>query len=188
MISAFNLQPTKAELEKCANNYWTRMTEAQRIEEKNTFDAGIAIREGDRTPATLQKIVHWKSPRIVPLFDKNSTEEVKAALDVAVSHITVAEAMAALIKLQGVGVPVASAILAAIYPDRYTVIDFRALEALGYSDVTFYVAYLDFCRDLAKQNMVPAQTDRPAPTKLRALDRALWQWSKEKKRTRVTDP
>ena len=144
MISAFNLQPTKAELEKCANNYSTGMTEAQRIEEKNTFDAGIAIREGSRTPATLQKIVHWKSPRIVPLFDKNSTEEVKAALDVAVSHITVAEAMAALIKLQGVGVPVASAILAAIYPDRYTVIDFRALEALGYSDVNFYdVAYLD---------------------------------------------
>ena len=179
MISAFNLQPSKAELEKCAEDYWTGMSETQRDEEKNTFEAGIAIREGDRTPATLQKIVHWKSPRIVPLFDKNSAEAVKAALDVAVSHTTEAEAMAALIKLRGVGIPVASAILTAIYPDRYTVIDFRALEALGYSDVTFYVAYLDFCRNLAEQNIVRAQTDRPAPTKLGALDRALWQWSKE---------
>jgi hypothetical protein len=179
MISAFSLRPTKAELEKCAVDYWTGMSDAQRDEEKNTFEAGLAIREGDRTPATLQTIVHWKSPRIVPLFKKNSTEEVKAALDVAVSHTTVAEAMVALIKLQGVGIPVASAILTAIYPERYTVIDFRALETLGYTDVTFYIAYLDFCRDLAKQDLVPAQIDLPAPTKLRALDRALWQWSKE---------
>ncbi len=74
--------------------------------------------------------------------------------------------------LQGVAVPVASAILTAIYPERYTVIDFRALEALGSKttdrSVNFYLAYLTHCRQLAKAHHVT----------LRALDRALWQWSK----------
>lgn len=56
---------------------------------------------------------------------------------------------------------------------RYTVIDFRALEALGSDStdrsVNFYLAYLDFCRLLAKAHRI----------KLRDLDRALWQWSYE---------
>jgi hypothetical protein len=68
-------------------------------------------------------------------------------------------------------VPVASAVLTAIEPERYTVIDFRALEALGSDStdrsVNFYLAYLDFCRLLAKAHRI----------KLRDLDRALWQWS-----------
>jgi hypothetical protein len=70
-------------------------------------------------------------------------------------------------------VPVASAILTAIDPKRYTVIDFRALEALGIKraspSVDFYLDYLKHCRQLAKTHRVS----------LRDLDRALWQWSSE---------
>jgi hypothetical protein len=73
-------------------------------------------------------------------------------------------------------VPVASAILTAIDPERYTVIDFRALEALGNKSndrtVNFYLAYLDACRQLAQEHQVS----------LRDLDRALWQWSSEQTR------
>jgi hypothetical protein len=76
--------------------------------------------------------------------------------------------------LQGVQVPVASAILTAIDPERYTVIDFRALEALGCDSkdrsVNFYLAYLKTCRQLASKHGVT----------LRNLDRALWQWSNER--------
>ena len=86
----------------------------------------------------------------------------------------------ALLELQGVDVPVASAILAAIFPERYTVLDFRSLEALGHArhDVSFYEEYLAFCRRLAESEIVKPQSDLPAPTPLRALDRALWEWSK----------
>ena len=69
--------------------------------------------------------------------------------------------------------PVASAILTAIDPERCTVIDFRALEALGKKtndrSVNFYLSYLDACRTLAEEHQVS----------LRNLDRALWQWSSE---------
>jgi hypothetical protein len=71
-----------------------------------------------------------------------------------------------------VAVPVASAILTAIDPDKYAVIDFRALEALGSTSkdrtVNFYLDYLDSCRQLATEHRVTP----------RDLDRALWQWSK----------
>jgi hypothetical protein len=83
-------------------------------------------------------------------------------------------AVAVLVGLNGVQVPVASAILTAIDPERFTVIDFRALEALGVTNATmtinYYLEYLDACRGLARENKVP----------LRTLDRALWQWSKER--------
>jgi hypothetical protein len=60
-------------------------------------------------------------------------------------------------------------------PKRYTLVDFRALESLGVTPrpvltVGYYLEYLGKCRELAKQHRVS----------LRVLDRALWQWSKDK--------
>ncbi len=84
--------------------------------------------------------------------------------------------------LSGVQVPVASAILTVMYPDKYTVIDFRALEALGVvrytASISLYVEYLAYCRALA----------RKCDVDLRTLDRALWQWSKEGARPRRPMP
>lgn len=180
MTPVFNLQPEETELEQLAEDYWCAMTETQQAEEKDTFEAGKDIRNGDRSISTLTTIVHWKSPRIVHHLRSNSDDAIRIALDKAVDHTTEEEAVMALTELQGVGIPVASAILTAIYPERYTVIDYRALEALGYfpHDEKFYVAYLDFCRNLA--DAMKPQENLPAPTKLRALDRALWQSSKKK--------
>jgi hypothetical protein len=82
-----------------------------------------------------------------------------------------------------VEVPVASAILTAINPERFTIIDFRALESLAITDrqayytIDFFIDYLQFCRGLANQCRVG----------LRTLDRALWQWSKEKIKENVSD-
>jgi hypothetical protein len=82
-------------------------------------------------------------------------------------------AVAVLTALHGVGIPMASAILTAINPERYTVLDFRALESLGITNwpenVAFYVFYLEACRELAAKH----------GKSLRTLDRALWQWSWE---------
>ena len=82
-------------------------------------------------------------------------------------------AVAVLTALRGVGIPMASAILTAINPERYTVLDFRALESLGIKNwrdsFAFYVTYLEACRELAARH----------GKSLRTLDRALWQWSKE---------
>lgn len=68
-------------------------------------------------------------------------------------------AVVVLMGLNGVQVPVASAILTAIFPERFTIIDFRALQALGVGasvtvNVDLYLLYLKVCRRLACDNNV----------------------------------
>ena len=182
MVAYFQLQPAEAELQQLAEEYWQRTPEKERELEKAAFDAGQAIRNGEYTLANLEAIVRWKSERVVHYLIGNSTEKIRRALAVAAAaESSTEDAVKALLDLQGVDIPVASAILAAIYPERYTVLDFRALEALGYArhDVHFYEEYLAFCKRLAESNVVKPQDGLPAPTPLRTLDRALGEWSRK---------
>jgi len=181
MVAYFQLQPPETELQQLAEEYWQKAGEKEQELEKAAFEAGEAIRNGDYTLANLEAIVRWKSERVVHYLIANSNEKIRRVLAVAASPKSSTEAAVnALLELHGVDLPVASAILAAIYPERYTVLDFRALEALGHArhDVRFYEEYLDFCKRLADSNIVQPQSDLPAPTPLRTLERALWEWSR----------
>jgi hypothetical protein len=140
----------------------------------DALDAGKKIRSGQYTRANLETIFEWKTNgRGRSRLAKNTDEEIVDALRLAVEAKTDRAAVAVLTGLNGVQVPVASAILTAIDPERFTIIDFRALEALmaikPMITTNFYLNYLGQCRELAKENNIS----------LRTLDRALWQWSKE---------
>lgn len=181
MVAYFQLQPSESDLQQLAEEYWQRTGEKEHELEKAAFEAGEAIRNGDYTLANLEAIVRWKSERVVQYLIANSNEKIRRVLAIAASLDTSTEAaVKALLELNGVDIPVASAILAAIFPERYTVLDFRTLEALGHArhDVRFYQEYLAFCKRLAESNIVEPQKDLPAPTPLRTLDRALWEWSR----------
>lgn len=181
MVAYFQLQPSESDLQQLAEEYWQRTGEKEHELEKAAFEAGEAIRNGDYTLANLEAIVRWKSERVVQYLIANSNEKIRRVLAIAASLDTSTEAaVKALLELHGVDIPVASAILAAIFPERYTVLDFRTLEALGHArhDVRFYQEYLAFCKRLAESNIVEPQFDLPAPTPLRTLDRALWEWSR----------
>ena len=76
--------------------------------------------------------------------------------------------------LDGVDWPSASVILHFKFPDRYPIIDFRALWSLGFDkpptyNFAFWEEYSAYCRALARENKLT----------MRELDRALWQYSKE---------
>jgi hypothetical protein len=181
MVAYFQLQPAEADLQELAEQYWQKAGEKQHELETAAFEAGEAIRNGDYSLANLEAIVRWKSERLVHYLIGNSNEKIRRVLAVAASPESSTEsAVKALLELHGVDITVASAILAAIYPERYTVLDFRALEALGHAphDVHFYEEYLAFCKRLAESNIVRPQSELPAPTPLRAIDRALWEWSR----------
>lgn len=80
-----------------------------------------------------------------------------------------------LLLLRGVAWPTASVILHFVYPDRYPVLDYRALWSVGVSPAppytfAFWEPYLAFTRATARRLKVS----------MRDLDRALWQYSKEK--------
>ena len=181
MVAYFQLQPAEAELQQLAEQYWKETGEKDQELERAAFEAGEAIRNGETTLANLEAIVRWKSERAVHYLIGNSNEKIKQSLAIAASPGSTTEAaVRALLELHGVDLLVASAILAAIFPERYAALDYRTLEALGHArhDVHFYEEYLDFCNRLAESNMVNPQDGLPGPTKLRALGRALWEWSR----------
>jgi len=180
MVAYFQLQPAEAELQELADQYWQKAGEKEHELEADAFQAGEAIRNGDYTLANLEAIVRWKSERAVHYLIGNSNEKIRRVLSVAASPDSTTEAaVKALLELHGVDITLASAIMAAIFPDRYTVLDYRSLEALGHArhDVHFYEEYLAFCKRLAESNIVRPQSELPGPTPLRTLDRALWEWS-----------
>jgi hypothetical protein len=181
MVAYFQLQPPETELQELAEQYWKQAGEREQELEKAAFEAGESIRNGDFTLANLEAIARWKSERVVHYLIGNSNEKIRRVLAaVTDAEASTETAVKALLELHGVDILVASAILAAIYPERYTVLDFRTLEALGHArhDVRFYEEYLAFCNRLAESNIVKPQGDLPAPTPLRTLDRALWEWSR----------
>jgi len=151
------------------------------------LQAGYAIRCGESTKFHFDAIIEWKLEAFLFLrpernFNRNTDEEIADALRLAASAKTACAAIAVLCGLIGVRVPVASALLTAIFPEKYTVIDKLALHALGVetSDVTIdlYLAYLGFCQKLAGHYHV----------ELRTFDRALWQWSDEQRKARRRAP
>ncbi len=143
--------------------------------EAEAFAAGRRIAAGSRARADFDAIFEWKTRgrgRSRPAL--NGDDEIADALDLASAARTERAAIAVLTGLSGVDVPVASAVMTAVAPDKYTVIDFRALWSLGvervpWHSVVYYLRYLAACRSIAAR----------AGTDLRTLDRALWSYSRD---------
>jgi hypothetical protein len=117
----------------------------------------------------------WKTPRSGPRVALNSAPAVRVATRRALADPDEAARMRALLALDGVGVPTASTLLYFAFPALYPILDVRALESLGVKPrsqypVSFWLGYLEACRALAAQCGVS----------IRTLDKALWQWSKER--------
>ncbi len=188
-MSYFQLQPAEIELQELANSYWDEAGEHERQREAAAYEAGASIRAGEHTLSNLETIVRWKSERMVHYLIGNSNESIHNALAVVTApDASTEDSVNALTTLRGIDIAIASAILSAIYPERYAVLDFRSLEALGHArhDVHFYDEYNNALKHLAECGIVTLQGELPAPTPLHALERALWQWSRTHTEALVT--
>ncbi len=138
--------------------------------------AGVAARgRGFYTREEFLTVCAWKTPRSRPRVERNGPAAVEEATRRALASPAERERMAALVALEGVGVPTASTLLHFAFPDDYPILDVRALESLGQRarsgyPVAYWLRYLDACRELAFRHGVS----------LRTLDKALWQHSKER--------
>jgi len=179
-MPGFELQPTQANLQQLAHDYWQKAGDKEKELERDAFEAGAAIRSGDLSLLNLEIIVRWKSERVVHYLIGNSEEKIRKALAVAASpQSPTRKAVEALTNLRGIDLCIASAILAVIHPERYAVLDFRTLEALGHArhDIRFYEEYLAFLNRLAESGAVEPQPGLPGATTLHALERSLWEWT-----------
>jgi len=137
-------------------------------------EAGKAARErGHYTPDEFLLICEWKTARSKGRVAANRDSSVVTATQRALAATDEAARMEALLALDGVGVPTASALLFFAFPTDYPILDYKALESLGqptnrttYS-VRYWLRYLEACRSYAAEAQVP----------IRMLDKALWQAS-----------
>jgi len=149
------------------------------LDDSRLMAVNAAVRaRGHYTRAEFIEVCAWKTPRSRPRVAANSQAAVVDATGRALAARDEAIRFAALLELDGVGAPTASTLLYVAFPDDYPILDVRALESLGVRSrstypVSFWLAYLEACRTLARENGVS----------LRTLDKALWQHSKERSRT-----
>jgi hypothetical protein len=141
-------------------------------------EVGVAVvGRGYYTREEFIEVCAWKTVRSRPKVSGNTEAAVVRATGLAIGTEDESVRMTALLELDGVGVPTASTLLYCAFPDHYPILDVRALESLGVKPrsqypLSFWLGYLDACRELA----------RGAAVSLRTLDKALWQHSQERSR------
>ena len=85
---------------------------------------------GYLTKSELEAVCHWKSPRALRLIQSNSAATIRGATSRALATRSERRRLEELTALQGVSVPMASAILMLLDPERYGVIDIRVWQLL----------------------------------------------------------
>lgn len=135
------------------------------------------------TEAEFDQILHWKLRgqygRQQALREANTGDIICAitGLALTLSHrdpdYELELRMGALCTLRGVGVPVASAILALVYPETYAVIDFRGWRQIfGERKSTFTIS--DYKRYLQQLQDIAAALNWP----VQEVDLAIWEYDR----------
>jgi hypothetical protein len=121
------------------------------------------------------QLCRWKTPRSQPRCAANPAPLIEEVTRVALGASAEELKIRALLLLKGVSWPTASVLLHFCDRGKYPTIDFRALWSLRSAppaqyDFSFWWSYTTFMRGLQERTRLP----------MRTLDRALWQYSKER--------
>lgn len=169
-VAAFALDVSCAELRALASRYGY-------ADDSEVVAAGArAGQRGWYEREEFDTVYRWKSPRSFGKTASLDDEQIANATRTAFEQSDEEGRMDALLTLDGVGVPVASTLLAFAFLGDYPILDWRALESLGYTrqrtqyPTPFWLEYLQACREVAQR----------CGLDLRTLDKALWQLSRER--------
>jgi hypothetical protein len=149
-----------------------------------------ARRRGFISRAEFLAMCRWKSPRALHHYQRNAEASVREASRLALATRSERRRIEHLISLDGVSVPVASAILTLLDPRRYGVLDIRAWQMLytmrgvdanpagrGFS-VGQWLSYLETLRSHARRLRASA----------RAVEYTLFLCHRKRQRGRLYDP
>lgn len=175
----FSYKPMKLRFARHRINELASQYDAELGERDRRLTGGITEqvfpsyrRKGYLTKGEFTKVCAWKTPRTrkrCELNDERMVREISALV-----RRTRSEHMRILpwTLLSGVQMPTASVFLHFAFPNRYPIVDYRALWSLQ-TDVpsqytfAFWWEYTQFCRKLAREAIVS----------MRVLDKALWKYS-----------
>ena len=133
-----------------------------------------AAKRGHMTRDDLIEVAKWKwrGGRTRQLCAQNTVAEVEEISAVSFAAKSERLRIGVLLALRGVQWPMASVILHFAFPDRYPILDIRAMNTVGGSTLyTFekWNEYVDLCRQAAATHGVT----------MRTLDKALWAHDKD---------
>lgn len=167
-MKTFSLRASHGDLVTAAGQY-------DASEDKKVLAVGkAAARTGYLTRDQLLVLVRWKSPRASSRAAANRPEFVAEVTRTSLQTRDEQLRIEVLTLLRGVGWPTASVILHFCIPDRYPILDVRALWTLGLDEVPgydfeFWQSYTSYCRSLASEMGLS----------MRSLDRGLWEYSRQ---------
>ena len=171
----YKLRFDVGEVEALAQSYLSKTLDAQ--EEHIEKAIGPAVRErGWYTKDEFLQVCKWKTARSRSRCASNDEQVIVEATRLALKAESERLRIGILTLLRGVSWPTASVLVHFGHPERYPILDYRALSSLSIpepdSDYTFpfWWDYVQICRELASKCAVS----------MRTLDRALWQYSKDK--------
>lgn len=141
-------------------------------------------------------ICNWKTERPKKHYEHKDNKDILKEVNKKIfpENVKPKLKLKELLRLEGVGVPVASALLTVIFPEEYCVIDFRVRQSLLWIDnkpLSFkdYKSFSEFIDNLRKTDTVNsymrylgkikelAQKHKMTP---REIEMALWQYDKDK--------
>ena len=132
-------------------------------------------RQGYLTRDQFLTIAEWKTARSRPRCERNADAYVREVTGAALASPHEGFKINMLRLLEGVEWPTASVILHFCDRGRYPILDVRALWASGLDkppshSFALWMAYTEYLRGVAEK----------AGVSMRTLDKALWQYSKER--------
>jgi hypothetical protein len=143
--------------------------------DQHVLEIGSRARDaGEFAYEDFLAVCEWKTRRSRSRCLKNTREEVAEITRIALSTPIERLRIEVLRCLHGVEWPTASVLLHLAHRDPYPILDVRALWSWGFDKAPAYTfkfwwQYVQNCRRLAQEQGV----------RMRTLDRALWQFSKE---------
>lgn len=168
-VPTFRLRFPLAEVRHWASRY-------AYADDAEVAEIGRAARQrGYFTRGEFLTVARWKTPRSKSRCARNDAATVRFRTRQALTAFDERLRIEALTQLHGVDMATASVLHHFAHRDPYPIIDFRALWSLGIEErqtsysFAFWSAYVAACRELAAA----------AHVRMRTLDRALWQYSKE---------
>ncbi|GAA4283004.1 hypothetical protein GCM10022261_05350 [Brevibacterium daeguense] len=142
-------------------------------------DGPRALKKGVMKRKAFLRIGQWKGLAALSRLEQHPAEDVEFITSLAVSRKTPDKFRVSLLRvLDGVGVPLASSVLSAVFPTRFAIMDARATDALhaaGHLDSgnparADYAHYISTMRTLAED----------CGCSLVDLYRALYAWAKDR--------
>ncbi len=155
---------------------WAARYEYDDTEVQDTI-APAARARGHLTRDEFLSLCRWKTPRSQPRCASNPASFIEEATRVALASTHEEVKIGVLLLLRGVSWPTASVILHFCDGAKYPILDYRALWSLSVAQPAqytfpFWWAYATFTRTLHQSTRYS----------MRTIDRALWQYSKERQR------